>query len=202
MYLLGILCFTLKYFMVKYYQGVIMNVLETIKAFDLFLEKEGLTFEATIIGGAALNVMNIISRETIDVDCLLPRIPENILNAAAKFRLQNPELGLMKKWLNNGPESLIRDLNQGWEDRCQDIFKGKAIHFKTLGRLDLIKSKMFAYCDRQTDLQDCIALNPNNEELKEALSWVKDRDANPEWPTYVEKQFSFFKEKLKLHENE
>jgi hypothetical protein len=179
-----------------------MNVLETIKAFDEFLEKEGLTFEAIIIGGAALNVMNIISRETIDVDCLTPKIPEIIFNAAAKFRLAHPEFSLTKNWLNNGPESLIRELNPGWENRCHDIFKGKAIHFKSLGRIDLIKSKMFAYCDRQTDLQDCIALNPTNEELQEAFLWVKDRDANPHWPSYVEKQFLIFKEKLKQHKNE
>lgn len=173
-----------------------MNVSETIKAFDEFLKSEGLTFEATVIGGAALSVMKIITRETIDIDCLSPKIPKKILEASYKFRSMYPELNLIERWLNNGPESLLHDLDPGWERRTVDIFKGHAVNFKTLGRLDLIKSKMFAYCDRQTDLQDCIALNPNEMELIEALKWVKERDANTDWPEYVEKQFLFFKHQL------
>lgn len=179
-----------------------MDVNETIKAFDKFLEKEQLSFEATIIGGAALSVMKITTRETIDVDCLSPKIPEKILKAAEQFRIAHPELNLIEKWINNGLESLLRDLDTEWEKRTVDIFKGNAIHFKTLGRLDLIKSKMFAYCDRQTDLQDCIALNPREDELRKALEWIKERDANPEWPTYAEKQFSIFKSKLEKYKNE
>jgi hypothetical protein len=179
-----------------------MDVLKIIQAFDKFLEKEGVKFEATIIGGAALSVMKIISRETIDVDCLSPKIPDNILACADKFRSTYPEFNLIPNWLNNGPDSLLQDLGPDWENRTVEIFKGKSIHLKTLARIDLIKTKMFAYCDRLTDLQDCIALDPNEDELKEVLKWIKQRDSNPGWPEYVEKQFSFFKSKQKEYKNE
>ena len=49
-----------------------MKVVSTLESFDLFLEKKGIKFEAIIIGGAALSVMSVITRETVDVDCLHP----------------------------------------------------------------------------------------------------------------------------------
>ncbi|CAN5912349.1 hypothetical protein BH11MYX2_BH11MYX2_01270 [soil metagenome] len=49
---------------------------------------------------------------------------------------------------------------------------------RTLGRPDLIKSKLFALCDRGTDWSDCIALAPSREELTEALPWLEIQDAS------------------------
>lgn len=174
-----------------------MNVTHTIEAFDRFLSFRGLTFEATIIGGAALSVLKVITRETVDIDCLAPQIPKEILNAAEEFRTTHPELMLMQGWLNNGPENLKIDLGRGWETRLVEIYHGDALILTTLAKVDLIKTKMFAYCDRQTDLQDCLALKPNQEELSLALTWVKERDANPKWEKYVEQVFANFKTKLK-----
>jgi hypothetical protein len=174
-----------------------MNVTLTIETFDRFLSVRGLTFEATIIGGAALSVLKIITRETVDIDCLAPQIPKGIINAAEEFRMTYPELKLMKGWLNNGPENLKIDLGEGWETRLVEIYHGDALILTTLARVDLIKTKMFAYCDRQTDLQDCLALNPDEHELTLALKWVKERDANPEWEKYVEQIFTDFQTKLK-----
>ena len=174
-----------------------MNVTLTIKNFDQFLSKRGLTFEATIIGGAALSVLKVIARETVDIDCLAPRIPNEIVIAAEEFRLANPELKLTEGWLNNGPENLKIDLGTDWETRLVEIFRGNALFLTTLARIDLIKTKMFAYCDRQTDLQDCLALNPSEEELTVSFKWVKERDANPEWENYVEQIFTDFETKLK-----
>jgi len=56
---------------------------------------------------------------------------------------------------------------------------------ETLGRTDLLKTKLFALCDRGTDLADCIAFSPTAEELEEAMPWVALQDANESWPSHV-----------------
>jgi len=176
-----------------------MDVKKTIELFDSHLAIEGLHFEAVIIGGAALNVMATIKRETMDVDCLDPSIPLEIKGAAERFRLTHPQLALSEKWLNNGPDSLIRDLESGWRERTIIIFEGKAILLKTLGRIDLLKTKLFAYCDRETDLQDCIALSPTREELAACFQWVSERDANPLWINNVDAHFIKLKQALGIN---
>jgi len=174
-----------------------MKVVSTLESFDLFLEEKGIKFEAIIIGGAALSVMSVITRETVDVDCLHPLISSEVLSAAAEFRMLNPNLMLIEQWINNGPDTLIRDLEPDWQLRCILIFKGKAITFHTLGRLDLLKTKLFAYCDRDTDLQDCLALNPTKEELDACLGWVTYRDASEGWPNNVKVHFDELRRLLK-----
>ncbi len=70
---------------------------------------------AVIIGGAALNVMGLISRLTKDIDCIDPLIPDTIKQAALDFRADNPSLRLWENWLNNGAISLTDDLPNGWQ---------------------------------------------------------------------------------------
>jgi hypothetical protein len=55
----------------------------------------------------------------------------------------------------------------------------------TLGRPDLLKSKLFALCDRGTDLPDCLALAPTAEELADCVPWLEVRDGNELWPEHV-----------------
>src|SRR5690606_30203171 len=101
----------------------------------------------------ALSILGVITRETRDCDVLYPSIPDNILIASQDFaKLQNLETN----WLNNGPATLTRDLPEDWLLRSQDIFKGEALNLKTLGREDLLCTKLFAFCDRGFDLDDCI----------------------------------------------
>ncbi len=163
-----------------------MKVAETIKAFDLYLADRKLKFEAVVIGGTALNLLGVVSRETKDCDILDPQIPESVIKAATEFKKSRPELS--PNWLNNGPDSLKKNLPQGWNNRLQILFKGKAILFHTLARTDLLKTKLFAYCDRGIDLPDCRALQPMRDELNEALSWVQYQDANVDWPNYVKRK--------------
>lgn len=56
---------------------------------------------------------------------------------------------------------------------------------QTLGRDDLLKTKLFALCDRATDLKDCLAIAPTPAELDAALPWLAMQDANPDWPAHV-----------------
>lgn len=55
----------------------------------------------------------------------------------------------------------------------------------TLGRSDLLKSKLFAPCDRGTDLADCIALAPTAEDLAECMPWLEVQDGSELWPAHV-----------------
>ncbi len=173
-----------------------MKPTDVIPKFDQYLKDKGLNFEAVVIGGTALAILKVISRETMDMDCLDPQILPAIANAAMEFRMKNPNLGLHEKWINNGPDSLLRDLPQNWRDRKNLIFEGKALKIYTLGRSDLLKTKLFAYCDRGDDYQDCLALKPTLQELNENLLWVSERDGNPMWPNHVQAQFLRLKKAL------
>jgi hypothetical protein len=139
------------------------------------------------VGGTALAILGVIKRETQDCDILFPEIPSLIQKAAQDFAKAK---GLEINWLNNGPESLKRDLPKGWMARVQDLYSGDALTLKTLGRSDLLATKLWAYCDRGFDLDDCIKLKPTKEELLEAIKWVSHQDANDSWPKHVKGMFS------------
>lgn len=157
-----------------------MRPVEIIARFDAFLE-------ATVVGGAALGLLGLISRETRDCDVLAPSLPEEVLDAARRFAsvVRSEGAVLRDDWLNNGPESLGSVLPQGWRGRLQLAFKGQVIVLHTLAREDLLKTKLFALCDRGLDLSDCMALAPTAAELAGALAWLEQQDLNPEWPAHV-----------------
>ena len=159
----------------------------TIEAFDQHLAGLGRRFEAVVIGGSALALLEVISRETRDFDILAPALPPEIAEAARVFARRQRGLGvqLMDDWLNNGPMQLGEVLPPGWQGRVQVVFGGRALTLSALGRADLLKTKLFALCDRGTDLADCIAMAPTAQEMAEALPWVAFQDANPDWPAHV-----------------
>jgi hypothetical protein len=161
---------------------------QIVGTFDLFLAERGLRLDAVVIGGAALNLLGVVSRPTKDVDVLHPALPPEVLEAARAFAAQCRAQGeaLQDDWLNNGPASLTGQLPAGWELRLQAAFTGQALTLRCLGREDLLKTKLFALCDRGLDLPDCLALAPTAEELRAALPWVEYQDANPDWPAHVQ----------------
>jgi hypothetical protein len=165
-----------------------MEPKKLIAQFDEYLKKRNLELEAVIVGGAALALLGIISRETRDCDVLHPLLPVEVKEASQDFAqmLNQGGIILATDWLNNGPSSLASDLPKGWMKRIQEAYSGKAITLHSLGRDDLLKSKLFALCDRGTDLADCVALAPTLNEIHDALSWLKERDTNPLWPDHVE----------------
>jgi hypothetical protein len=92
---------------------------------------------------------------------------------------------LLDEWFNNGPMQLGDVLPFGWRDRVQVVFGGQALVLSTLGRSDLLKSKLFALCDRGTDLPDCVALAPTAADLVECVPWLIQQDGNELWPEHV-----------------
>ena len=85
-----------------------MTPRETLEAFDRYLSGRRLRLEAVVIGGAALNLLGIISRATKDCDILDPPLPSAIIEAARSFAAESRRHGdaLQDDWLNNGPASL------------------------------------------------------------------------------------------------
>ena len=152
----------------------------TIEAFDRHLLGLGLRFEGVVIGGSALGLMGVIQRPTRDFDILMPEVPPAIASAARDFAKAQRQAGvdLQDDWLNNGPMQLGDVLPVGWRERVHRIFEGQVLVLSTLGRPDLLKSKLFALCDRGTDLPDVIALAPSAEELAKCMPWLEMQDGH------------------------
>ncbi len=188
------------YRLIVLYGKVLYNTIvkKIIKEFDEYLHHMGLEFEGVVIGGAALLLIHVIDRATKDVDILSPEIPDEIKKSSVDFAKKNPKLSLNpNEWFNNGPYSLKRDLPKGWKNRLQRVFKGKSLTLFTLGRLDLLRAKLYAACDRDIDFDDCVALKPTNKELEDCLDWVLKGDSNPLWPKRVEEIYEKLKKELK-----
>lgn len=151
--------------------------------FEIFLAKKGLLFEAVIIGGAAMQFLGLTERVTKDCDVLSPKITPDLKEASMDFAKEH---GLSEDWLNNGPESLIRDLPSGWQENLVSLYEGKNLKLFTLSRLDFVRSKLFAFVDRGIDLEDLKGLKPTRSEIDQVKDWLKERDGNPDWPQYVE----------------
>lgn len=158
-----------------------------LAAFDRFLVGRGLSLAAVAVGGAALNLLGIITRPTKDCDILHPALPNEITVAAGVFAAEMRAQGevLADDWLNNGPASLSNHLPIGWQDRVQPLFAGAALTLTALGRADFLCAKLWALCDRGLDLPDCIALAPTAAELEDVRPWLEEQDANPDWPEHV-----------------
>lgn len=146
-----------------------------------------------ICGGGALIVMKVIERRTRDVDVVAPEIDPLLKKLAV---LVGKEFGLSENWLNNGPASLVRDLTTGWQNRTVPVFAGKALELQALGRSDLLATKLYAFCDREDDLDDVLRLKPSKEELDSLFPWVLERDGSAYWPARVEDCFNRLRKKL------
>jgi hypothetical protein len=165
-----------------------MHTVEILRLFDQHLAKKSLYLDAVVVGGAALNMLGIVSRYTKDCDILYPEIPKDIGDASRAFAAELRQTGesLQDDWLNNGPASLVGHLRPRWQERLQTAFTGTAIHLHCLGRSDFLCAKLFALCDRGIDLGDCLALAPTAEEIEDIHPWLDQQDAHPDWPAHIQ----------------
>ncbi len=164
-----------------------MHPPSTVAAFDDALASVGVSFSGIVIGGTALALIGVLVRPTRDCDVLDPPIPEAVQAVAKAFAAQRRAQGevLGDDWFNSGPSSLTGVLPQGWRQRVVPAYTGRALVLMTLGRSDLLATKLFALCDRGTDLGDCLALAPQPEELAALQGWLEYQDANTEWPAHT-----------------
>ncbi|MEM9079575.1 MAG: hypothetical protein AAGC74_02660 [Verrucomicrobiota bacterium] len=161
------------------------------KAFELLGElMEGEGFPAlrlVVCGGSALQVAQVISRVTKDVDVLALRgevdgeilrghpLPDDLMELSRQVAL---ELALPENWLNSQTAFLMPDLNElptvVWEDlREQDY--GSRLRISFVGRKGLIVLKVFAIFGRseQRDLDDLRALRPTKDDVMGAIHWLE-----------------------------
>jgi hypothetical protein len=164
-----------------------MKPTEVLASFDRYLASRGLRLEAVVVGGAALNLLGVVSRPTRDCDILFPPLPAAIAEAARAFAAEVRRSGetLADDWLNNGPASVADQLPAGWQERLQLVFAGAALKLRCLGRQELLFTKLFALCDRGIDLGDCLALAPTAAELQVWLPLLEQQDAHSDWPAHV-----------------
>jgi len=139
-----------------------------------------------VCGGSALNVTGLVSRTTKDIDVLgqleddkvvKAQLPEVFWNAA---KVLQDEFDLEENWINDEPSPMVKGgLPEGLEERLLIKGYGSRLTVGFIGRLDQIHFKLWASADRDPNsyhVQDLIALEPTNEEIKRAARWCLEKD--------------------------
>jgi hypothetical protein len=167
-----------------------------LQKLDETLLQRNIQRDLIVCGGTALLILDIIDRETRDIDVVSPELDAELKKAATEVARM---LSLPDDWINDGPKSLASELLEGWRMRVKPLFQGKALTLHVLGRVDLVATKIYAFCDREDDFQDVLKLKPTTQELDEIYPWVLERDASSFWP---ERVFTCFARLRKsLHES-
>jgi hypothetical protein len=157
---------------------------EALSAVGELLEAARAPCEIVVIGGAALQVLGLVTRPTADVDvvAILDKglrsaepLPEPLARAAHRVAV---DFGMPDDWLNPGPTAMLRwGLPEGFVERLVARSYGAlTAHFAS--RFDQIHFKLFAFADlgggrHEADLG---ALRPTREELLAAATWARTQD--------------------------
>jgi hypothetical protein len=169
---------------------------QALTTLGTLLQDRKLTFEIVAIGGGGLLLLGLIDRPTKDLDALA-------LIEHGEYQLAKPMppafveaiedvarvLGLADDWLNPGPtDQLKHGLPVGFRERTTRHEYG-ALVVHLAARYDQICLKLYAAVDsgrQSTHVQDLIALNPTDDELRDAAVWVKEQDAGVDHPRFVD----------------
>jgi len=136
-----------------------------------------------VLGGAALNLLAIVDRPTIDVDVLARADDTGAIEPVARDR------GLLENWMNTTVADQWRfGLPPGLAERLEWRRYG-ALRVGIVGRRDLICFKLYASADQtgpdNVHVRDLLALKPNPEDLEWAAEWVRAQDSSPEFHAVV-----------------
>lgn len=187
---------------------------QALLALGELLEARGESFAIVIIGGAALNLLQIVERVTQDVDILAfgasskdgsartivepPHpIPEALRKAIERVAI---DLDLMPAWLNTGPALQWRQgLPPHLEQRVTWRRYG-ALDVGLVSRYDLIFFKLYASADSahssSRHVQDLLALRPSDTELDDAMQWVREQDVSPSFHHVLDKVIAYVHERI------
>lgn len=182
------------------------------------LAADGDPLAIVILGGAALNLLHIVERPTVDVDILAfatpdagnaPRaesmqpppvpVPERLRRAAEQVAR---DLGLPADWLNTGPALQWRTgLPPGLAARV-DWRQFAGLWVGLVDRRDLIFFKLFAAADavgpQSVHFQDLLRLRPTAAELSDAATWVRTQDAAEEFARVLDRVVAHCRAELAL----
>lgn len=171
-----------------------LNPERALRAVGELLAYEGEEASIVVIGGSALILLGIVERATTDVDVVAIRrndgaatgigppdpLPEPLQKAIERVA---EDFGLPAHWLNTMAGLQWRTgLPPGLEGRLEwHEFGGLRVGLAS--RYDLIFFKLYAAADDvgpgSVHYQDLIALEPTQEELRAAASWIGSQDASP-----------------------
>jgi len=159
------------------------------------LEARGRSVAIVVVGGAALNLLGVVERSTVDIDVIaigrgatraapgeiaepdgLPReLAEEVVRLTRDFDLPLAWINttVATQWRTGLPPGFAERI--GWR-RLGGLWLGLP------DRRDLIALKLHAAADHDRQsrhLADLIALHPSTEELESAARWVSTQDAGP-----------------------
>ncbi len=129
-----------------------------IEDFDRHLKEKGISYSASIIGGAAIMLVADGQRATGDIDSL-QRIPDNVRTEIATFAKAR---SLEPTWFNDHASRNFKEfVGKGEEIFATLVFEGKALKLYTPSFKTLLLSKIYPMLDRPEegkDFQDIEAL--------------------------------------------
>lgn len=148
-----------------------------------------------VCGGSALNVLNIASRTTRDVDVLAiveqtekgiklrydRSLPKDFCGLVAEV---GHDLGLFDDWLNMGPQNVLQVYGAppGMTDRWERREYGASLIVYFVSRLDQVYLKFLAVADPKAKphhLEDLVQrLKPTAEEVRAAVGWLLERETS------------------------
>ena len=152
-----------------------------------------------VCGGSALNVLNLVSRTTKDVDVVAKIIhkenivlvrpdpfPEELEKAIGKVAR---DFALTDNWFNAGPASALDfGLPEGVINRAETHEYGTLLTVRFFSRYDQIHFKLYAAVDQGgKHYEDLLALKPRAEELFDAAVWSMTHDVSEPYRDEVKK---------------
>lgn len=96
-------------------------------------------------------------------------------------------------WINSTGKAFVKELPKGWQNRTFEIYKGSNLTVLSLGRIDLIFSKLLAELDRAEDLEDVKGLKPSISELDIVAEPLMALENNQAWKKKVSELISILK---------
>ncbi len=147
-----------------------------------------------VLGGAAMNLLGIVSRATTDVDVLARTVddggtiippdplPETLSRAVTAVAR---DLRLREDWMNTAVAGQWEfGLPAGLADRLEWRSYG-ALRVGIVSRSDLVYFKLYASADQtgpaNVHVRDLLSLQPTPEELERAAEWIRGQDPSPDF---------------------
>jgi hypothetical protein len=148
-----------------------------------------------VCGGSALNVLNIASRTTRDVD-VLAIVEETENGTQLRYDRSLPkefcgfvadvgrDLGLQDDWLNMGPRNVLQVYGapNGMTDRWERREYGPSLTVYFTSRLDQVHFKLLAASDPKAEprhLEDLVLrIKPTDKEVRVAVGWLLGRETS------------------------
>ena len=178
-----------------------MNIKRALAELNKELAKRDKSYTLYTCGGAALQLLGISTRDTVDIDVIAEKLDDELIaakNAVAK------KLRISEEWLNNEVTPIAKRLPKGWKKNCTEVSSASHLVVYSLSRQDLINSKLHATVDRHAeDYDDLLALKPNPAEIKLARKYVlKQKDKIETYEVFVNGVIRRLNKDLGLSKNE